>query len=296
MFKNTSLRSCLVAVSVIFIATQAVAEPARTTRIRGNISGIFTNPSGGTKNTGVGTNEFTWGVGAPTPSRLKFTGKSFDVNVTSGYVYGPRARNNREVFSLGTLEYYNGAIRYLTGADSVHLFTTAQITYPVETNPTTIVSRFDLITTPNEGDPIASADSVFLPKNLPPVVLNTFGGAPLTLEIPGFGNITGEGFSTTDGFSVLEEETAQADLLGRFTSPCEPIIDNAVRLSTIDEARTIQAKFTPNFNLKISEAANLCGYDHFNWYQIVTNDPYPPTKNGQPLKVPYIDRSSPRRL
>jgi hypothetical protein len=173
----------------------------------------------------------------------------------------------------------------LTGANRVQLDTTAQVTHPVGTNPTTFTSQFNLITTPNEGNPITDADSVYLPKNLPPVVLKTPTGAPLTLEIEGFGNITGDGFSTIDKFSVLEEGTAQADLLGRFTSPCEPIIDNAVFVFQTNLDHTQNATFTPNFNLTISEAANLCGYDHFNWFQLVTS--LPPAYVPPGLTIPY---------
>ena len=47
----------------------------------------------------------------------------------------------------------------------------------------------------------------------------------------------------------------------------------------------MSATFTPNFGLSINDAASICGYDHFNWYQTVTNDPYAP--GGQ--TVPYVD-------
>ncbi|QSJ18094.1 choice-of-anchor K domain-containing protein [Nostoc sp. UHCC 0702] len=270
--------------SILFfpLANESLAKDAPKTRFQGSISGIFTNPDTGTV-TGVGTNNFTWGVGSPTSSSLSFTGKPFDVNVTTGYVYGPRARNNREVFSLGTLDYFNGTIQGGTGANSVRLDVTAQVTAPVGTNPTTFQAPLNLINSPNTSDPIASADSVFLPKNLPPVVTKTPGGAPITLEIPGFGNTTGSGFSTIDQFFTLEGATAQAELLGNFASACEPIVDGAVSVST--SGPTITATFQPKFNLKISDAAKLCGYDHFNWYQVIYNDPHPP--GG--LTVPYVD-------
>jgi hypothetical protein len=272
--------SIILALPVLLIAQEAFAAP--TTQIQGTISGVFTNSNGGVV-TGLGTNNFTWGVGLPTSSSLIFTGQPFDVNVTSGYVYGPRARNDREVFSLGRLGYFNGTIESGTGANSVQLDVTATVNQPIGTNPTTFSSQLDLLNSPNTNDPIASADSVYLPQNLPPAVLRTPDGAPLTLEIPGFGSVTGSGFSTISQFSVLEEETAQADLLGRFAPPCEPIVKGAVSVNL--SGATISATFTPNFNLTIPQAANVCGYDHFNWYQVIVNDPYPP----QGLTVPYVD-------
>ncbi|BAZ28609.1 hypothetical protein NIES4074_10430 [Cylindrospermum sp. NIES-4074] len=272
----------ILATSFLFfpLASESFAQSAPTTRFQGNISGIFTNPDTGIV-TGVGTNSFTWGTG--TPSGLTFNGKPFDVNVASGYVYGPRARNDREVFSLGTLDYFNGTIPLGTGANSVLLNATAQVTAPVGTTPTTVQALLNLINSPNSNDPISSADSVFLPKNLPPVVTKTVGGAPITLEIPGFGKTTGSGFSTIDQFFTLEGQNAQADLLGRFVPACEPILDKAVSVSIT--GATISATFQPKFNLGISDAAKLCGYDHFNWYQVIVNDPNPP--GG--LTVPYVD-------
>jgi hypothetical protein len=255
-------KSILLAVPLLLsgpLSHGVIAQTAPTTRFQGNISGVFTGADTGVV-TGLGTNNFTWGVGSPPPpGRLTFTGKPFDVNVTTGYVYGPRARNDREVFSLGTLDYFNGTIRGGTEANSVRLDVTTQVTSPVGTNPTTFQAPLNLINSPNTSDPIASADSVFLPKNLPPVVMQTLGGAPITLEIPGFGTITGSGFSTIDQFFVLERGTATADLLGRFVPACDPIVNGATSVEY--SGPTITATFMPNFNLTISQAAQLCGFD-----------------------------------
>lgn len=48
---------------------------------------------------------------------------------------------------------------------------------------------------------------------------------------------------------------------------------------------TLSASFTPNFGLAQSNAAELCGYDHFNWFQTVTQAPHVPAG----LSVPFID-------
>lgn len=164
---------------------------------------------------------------------------------------------------------------------------TTAVTSPVATNPATFPSPFSLLNSPNTNDPIESADYVFLPRNLPPVVTNTPGNYPITLEIPGFGQTTGSGFSTIDRFFVLEEGTASANLLGRLVPACEPIVNGAV--SVTPSGATISAAFTPKFGLNTSQAASLCGYNSFNWYQTVNADPYPPTKNGVALVPPYMD-------
>ena len=146
-----------------------------------------------------------------------------------------------------------------------------------------------MVNSPNTDDPIASADSVFLPGNLPPVVTNTSGNYPITLEIPGFGQTTGSGFSTVNQFFVLEGGTASANLLGRLVPACEPIVDGAV--SVTPNGAQMVAAFTPRFGLGTSQAASLCGYSSFNWYQVITANPYPNTllKNGAPVTYPHID-------
>jgi hypothetical protein len=49
---------------------------------------------------------------------------------------------------------------------------------------------------------------------------------------------------------------------------------------------TINATFTPNFGLTLDEAATIGGVDHFNWYQVINQDPYPP---AGVTSVPYVD-------
>ncbi len=276
-------------IAATFLAgNSAMAVPMTT--FQGTSSGVFTNPSGGV-NTGVGTNFFTWGVGSPDVSSLRFTGKNFSVNTPTGYILGSSAQSNRPVFSLGTLDYHNGTIQTGTGANSVRLDTTVQLSAPVQAGPTAIPAQLNLINSPNTSDPVASADSVFLPGSLPPVTLTTAGGAPITVEPSGFGNATSGGFTQVSQFFVFEGASASADLFAQIASPCEPIVRNAVTTS-VAGGTGMQASFTPNFNLSINDAASLCGYDHFNWYQVVTNDPYPPdakSNPGVPLTVPYVD-------
>jgi len=296
----------------------------QTTQIRGKVIGNFTNPDTGVTS-GVGTDRFAWGRGGifgGEPSVLSFLGESFDAALPlgfalspnaieikpTGYTYGQRQKNRSDTFSLGKLSYFNGSISPGTEANRVQLDITIEAISPVETEPETFSYQLYLLNTSNNDDPQASADYVKFQKNLAPVVIKTSNGAPLTLNIEGFGSIEGGGFSNKiDEFSVLEGNFAEADLVGRFEDPIESIVQSAVQvggpgtdisiaifdflgLDTFLDNQIIAA-FTPQFGLTVDEAAKLCGYDHFNWYQIVTNDPNPPTAKGSdtPLTTPYVD-------
>jgi hypothetical protein len=259
-----------------------------TIRIQGSTSGVFQNPIGGTFS-GVGTNNFIWGVPITSSSSLNFTGKPYSTDVVTGFIFGSNARKNREFFSLGTLNYFNGTIEGGTGSTGVDLDITLQVSEPLNTSPQDFTSSLTFTNTPNTDDPIASADSVFLPSsNLPPVILTASNGAELTLDVFGFGEVTDSGFTREREFFVTEENTASAELIARFQNPCEQIIDGAVSVNTANSNRTLNATFTPNFGLSLDEAAEICGYDHFNWYQVITIDPYAP--GG--LVVPYVDPPS----
>jgi hypothetical protein len=52
---------------------------------------------------------------------------------------------------------------------------------------------------------------------------------------------------------------------------------------------TISASFRPNFGLTLAEAASVGGIDHFNWYQVIYQDSYPP---AGVTGVPYVDPPS----
>ncbi len=54
---------------------------------------------------------------------------------------------------------------------------------------------------------------------------------------------------------------------------------------------TIGAKFTPNYGLTLEDAATACGFDHFNFQQVVTEDygPPPATCSSQTPTAPYVD-------
>jgi hypothetical protein len=281
--------------SLFWIALVAVdsVSAGPVTTFTGSTTGVFSDPSGGVV-TGVGTNSFSWGVGDP--SRLHFTGTPFTLTTSTGYLLGSASQANRPFVELGTLDYHNGEISAGTQADNVRLDTSVSLTLPVEAGPAIIPSQLFLINTPNTdgaGHPLPpneAADIVFLPQTLPPVILTTVGGAPITVLPSGFGKILGPGFSHFDKFFVYEGGSASADLIGQIASPCEPIVRGGVKV--VASGPTISATFTPNFGLTIGDALTLCGFDHFNWYQMVTHDPHPPAAKSNPtaaLTVPYVD-------
>jgi len=193
----------LASIVMLIASTSIQAAP-----IAGSSSGVFVNPSGpaGMLVSGVGTPTFTWGDGSPyysPPSSLSFAGSAFNTET-------------EQVFSFGTLSYFNGTISPGTEATSVDLNATLSFTTPSGINESFLYT-LGLINTPNTSDPYGSADIVQFQTIFPS---NSFasGGVNYTLEFLGFGSITGSGFSTVNQFHVLEGATASTQLLGRVTS------------------------------------------------------------------------------
>ncbi|MCH8876578.1 MAG: choice-of-anchor K domain-containing protein [Chloroflexi bacterium] len=185
----------------------AAAAPAlQEISVAGSGSGIFTNPQPASAVvSGVGTDLFTSGSGiSPSPpSSLRFTGSSFTAKLD-------------ELFSFGTLTFFNGIIAGGTGAESVDLKVTIMLTMPSGVTKE-IVQTLTLVNTPNVGTPEENADLIILPSLVPKIEF-TVDGVPFTIEFEGFGTITGAGGATTiDRFFVLEEQTASAELLGRIS-------------------------------------------------------------------------------
>jgi hypothetical protein len=175
--------------------------------VDGSSSGVFTNAVGEPNlvTTGLGTNDFSWGIGFP-PSSLLFTGTAFSTEVEQPFV-------------VGMLDYFNGAIAGGTGATGVDLEITLNITSPTGADEL-LVFPFELVNRPNTSDPIASADSVFLTSQTTNRFFN-LGGRYFTLEI-GFANATEGGFESVDEFFVFENETASAELVGVITPNVTP--------------------------------------------------------------------------
>jgi hypothetical protein len=174
-------------------------------------SGVLLNATGGPNLSigGIGTNTFSWGTGVESPpSSLSFVGKS---------VLGAIPE---QPFVIGTLSYFNGAVRAGTEAYSVGLQTTLTFSG--------LTQSFDyglkLINTPNTSNPIASADSVLLSNSLPSARFD-LNGVNYTVNLA-FGSVTGSGFTQVNQFFVLEGGSASADLIGSITAstPTSPTV------------------------------------------------------------------------
>lgn len=245
---------------------------------RGTASGIFVNPYGtdgygdSAVYQGVGTDTFTFGHSGG-QNQLSFLGTQFNVNISTpgGYIFGSTAQSNRPSFSLGTLSYRNA--RTAGNPKGVYLDVDVQLTSPVGTNTKTISTKLDFEMTTNNGDKYHNADYVHLSQTFAPITLLTQGGAPITIEPFGFSANGINGFTRISSFHVFEDESDSAELLAHITSPCESIVRNAVR-TYIKDIHQMTAIFEPKFDLSIDEAAKLCGYQSFNWHQVVVEDPY----------------------
>jgi len=196
--------------SIFMLLTSTALHAAA---IAGTSTGVFIDPSGpsGMVTSGEGTPTFSWGNGAPfnsPPSSLSFTGNTFNSQTD-------------QVFSFGTLTFFNGTVVSGTQANTVDLNVTLSFTAPSGINQD-FSYNLGLINTPNTSNADASADIVQFQTIFPSTSFIS-GGIDYTLEFLGFGNITGSGFSTVNQFYVREGSTASASLLGRVTSVVSPV-------------------------------------------------------------------------
>lgn len=177
----------------------------------GTTVGEFSNPVGTSQlvsnlTDGSSSSYFEWGDGsAPglSESWLDFEGSPFG-NIIDG-----------EQFTIGSLEYYNGAILAGTGAISVDFDVALSIDINGETFNPYFDFGFELINNPNGPDPIASADFVFLDDARSSRTL-VFNDYEFEFKIE-FGDSTSQGFTFVDQFHVLEDKKATTDLFGTFT-------------------------------------------------------------------------------
>ncbi|MCC5648114.1 choice-of-anchor K domain-containing protein [Nostoc sp. CHAB 5824] len=196
----------LIVVGLFLVLSGQFAWAQTPTLFQGTASARFINPVPSTAViTGVGTSSIAWGtpIGTP-PSSLNF-------GASSGYRV-----NEDEVFSLGNLTFFNGTIQLGTEINSIDFEVTAHITNPSGVGSQAYTFRFSIINSPNTGNPIGDSDSVFLPSGFFSQIFTTPDGSQFTLELVGFGTVTGSGFSTIDQFFVQESASASAQLLARF--------------------------------------------------------------------------------
>ena len=291
MYQNKFI---LVLIGTCLCSHILMAHPQAETTFSGSAEGVFVAPSGGGTYSGVGTNYFKYGIALTSQNSLEFVGKSFNVTTPTGYVLGKDAQDRRSLFSIGRLTYHNGTTQGDSNPSGVQLKTSVQLFSPVSAGPTDVSSSLTFNITTNNGNQEENADYVYLPKSFAPITLTTVGGAPITIYPYGFGNASANGFTRLDKFFVYEEESASADFLAKITSSCESIVNGAVKTFTSNNGITMNAIFIPNFQLSLDEAAKLCGYDHFNWVQYITDIPSPnpfrAINNPQKaLSTPFLD-------
>lgn len=187
----------------------------------GKTSASFNNPSPGCPPAtcaGVGGAAFSWGVGVNSPpSSLQFSGANFTPTIGTP-------------FQIGTLTYFNGTIAGGTEVDSVDLDLANSFGFGATLGaPIPLAATLQLINTSNGGiDPAADADFVLFQSGGFSGSFHVFEGAtasiplmaeltagatliaekqltdagglssPFTLQISGFGDVSGGGFVTTD--------------------------------------------------------------------------------------------------
>jgi len=168
--------------------------------VSGTYSGIFINPSPSSPpsvTTGIGTDSISWGIpcdgvtncytspgGITPPSSFAFTPVPFSTEVG-------------EPFILGELAFYNGTIMPGTEISQVTLYLNGfQIT------PTQFAGSdsrvISIVNTPNNADPIASADRATIPMAF---------------------------FPAANEFGVLESQSSVATILGIFKEPSPDLLD-----------------------------------------------------------------------
>ena len=198
--------ACIGIAASALLSGSAEQGPQPLPDFTGTSAAVFVNPQpANAAVAGVGTDSFAWGQGGGA-STLTFIGTGF-------------SRAFGEIFSLGTLIYSNGASTSGV-ATSVDFRVTITLTVPgAVSQPFT--QSFALINTPNiDNQPGPSADIVFVPSDFPDAVFE-LEGVSYTLNILGFGVVTGQGHvQALRKFHVREGETATAQLLGLISQTC----------------------------------------------------------------------------
>lgn len=197
--------SLLAALAIGVVASHAMAA----TPVIGTTSGVWVHPTPSASPiavTGVGTANFTWGVGSGSPpNQLNFISNAF-------------SSTTETPFKVGSIRYFNGTTESGTVPDSVQLALTLSFSAPALPG---VVSgyTFNLVSTPNTSDPTASADFVDLPSAFSSTLF-TIGSTTYNVKLIGFENIVGDGFLASDSqsFHVREGGTASADLYAEVTT------------------------------------------------------------------------------
>ncbi len=202
---NSSHKLALALALLAGAALTAQADPT----FSGLASGTFSNPQGGPDNGSpdytLSGNTISFGSNPdPTQNTLTFNAApAFSVAAD-------------QVFTLGSLYYFNGTVAGGTSLDSVTLNIAIAFTDPSGLGQT-FNFGLNITTTPNTGDLIGDADYVTLPSS----TTDTFnvGGTDYTLKVD-FGQFSGDGYlNASDGtFHVYENDSATAPIQAVITS------------------------------------------------------------------------------
>lgn len=181
--------------------------------LSGTVAAAFHSPAGGPNldyEISNGGTRFTHGDpvylldGEPIvtgqPSILDFSAAAFE-NVPPG-----------EPFKLGEFFYHNGNSYYDSHAEEVSLRLTISLPERGETVEFDLL--LDLINTPNDDDPVSSADIVRL-TNLDQHIPLQINGVSYRMRLQ-FGATDSFGFASQDQFHVFEGATGKGELLGTF--------------------------------------------------------------------------------
>ena len=173
----------LTTLSVVLLAagTQARAQAYQ-------ITGTFENPNG-TDTSGVGTSQFSYGVGQPTV--LTFEGAQAQGTLLPG-----------SIVNVGDLTLFNGAIVAGTGTTQVDLIVVGEGCDSIDATGTCVspellpidgTAVLTFINTPNLGDPIGDSDNWCVPTTItgPPTCAWVGEGQSGSFKIFGiFGSLT----------------------------------------------------------------------------------------------------------
>ena len=191
---------------LIFAVLCAAFAVAHAEPVVGSTAGAWVNPLPGTATTtGEGSSFFTWGTpSASTPANsLTFTGGAF-------------SSATETKFKVGTVAYYNGSTN--NNIDSVALSLTLNFGNPA-LGPIVSNYVFNVITTTNTSDPVASADYLDLPSGFSATSFD-IDGTTYNVQLLDFENIVGDGFLTSTPLQLHVEEggSASADLFAIVTT------------------------------------------------------------------------------
>jgi hypothetical protein len=203
-------------------------------------------------------------------------------------------------FSLGTLTYRNDKVEDDFGGSRANHGANFNLSLddPIEA---TVSSNFYLDITNRRDDPetIKMGFRGGDPKRLQLRSKDSGRGLPIFLDYMGAREV-GASKDTPLKYSidVLDNTTAELELFGRLYTTDDAInrgnkkiyIDGTGDTNKKDLTNRLSAEFTPAYDLTLKEAAQISGYDHFNWYQKIIYDYDTKYYKGKPVTDPITGK------